>query len=77
MKIRAFEIKRVSRTGKAVREETHAVEEVVLWSNVVIVDDFSSPHLPSEDYYKKIKERFNGSNNKQIVFRITSVSKFG
>lgn len=77
MKIKAFEDKRVSWTRKTVREETHAVEEVVLWSNVVIMDEFSSPHLPSEDYFRKLKEIFNGSNNKEIVFRIPWVPKFG
>lgn len=50
----------VSWTGEAVREEAHAVEEAELWSNVVIVDKFSSPHLPSEDYFRKLKGRFNG-----------------
>lgn len=62
---------------KSCERRNNAVEEVVLWSNVVIVDELSSPHLPSEDYFRKLTERCNGSNNKEIVFKITSIPKFG
>lgn len=38
---------------------------------------FSSPHLPCKDYFRKLKGRLNGSNNKEIIEEMTPIPKFG